>query len=280
MQNNKTLLRLFAAVLCLLLVGCAQKGRIAPVESRSVTVDPDLEQQSASGMRLLNPGPVPDGFYRVKRGDTLAGIALEHGLDWRDMAQWNQISDPNLIDVGQLLRIRDPKLRPPSKKPASGPQLAQSQANQPAMAPSTASKPGDMGVNSAAPTSAQTGPTLTGWRWPSNGQVVSQFSEGGRKGIAIAGAPGEAIHAAEAGKVVYAGNGLRGYGNLVIVKHDGDLLSAYAHNRSILVKEGQLVKRGQQIAELGMTDAEKPMLHFEIRKAGKPVDPLAYLPNR
>ena len=158
MQNNKTLLRLSAAVLCLLLVGCAQKGRIAPVESRSVTVDPDLEQQSASGMRLLNPGPVPDGFYRVKRGDTLAGIALEHGLDWRDMAQWNQISDPNLIDVGQLLRIRDPKLRPPSKKPASGPQLAQSQANQPAMAPSTASKPGDMGVNSAAPTSAQTGP--------------------------------------------------------------------------------------------------------------------------
>ncbi|MGA1665251.1 MAG: peptidoglycan DD-metalloendopeptidase family protein, partial [Burkholderiaceae bacterium] len=120
----------------------------------------------------------------------------------------------------------------------------------------------------------------SGWRWPSNGQVVSQFSEGGRKGIAIAGAPGEAVFAAETGKVVYAGNGLRGYGNLVIVKHDNDLLSAYAHNRNILVKEGQLVKRGQQIAELGMTDADKPMLHFEIRKAGKPVDPLGYLPNR
>ncbi|MFZ9177327.1 MAG: LysM peptidoglycan-binding domain-containing protein, partial [Burkholderiaceae bacterium] len=115
MHNNKTLLRLSAAVLCVLLVGCAQKGRIAPVESRSVSVDPELEQQSASGMRLLNPGPVPDGFYRVKRGDTLAGIALEHGLDWREMAQWNQISDPNLIDVGQLLRIRDPKLRLPPK---------------------------------------------------------------------------------------------------------------------------------------------------------------------
>ena len=275
MQNNKTFLHLSAALICVLLVGCAQKGRVAPVESRSVTVDPELEQRSASGMRLMNPGPVPDGFYRVKRGDTLASIALEHGLDWREMAQWNQITDPNLIDVGQLLRIRDPKLRLATKKPAPAPQA---QAVQPT-APSSAAKPADA-ATSQAPAAAQASPAATGWRWPSNGQVVSQFSEGGRKGIAIAGAPGEAVFAAEGGKVVYAGNGLRGYGNLVIVKHDNDLLSAYAHNRSILVKEGQLVKRGQQIAELGMTDADKPMLHFEIRKAGKPVDPLGYLPNR
>jgi lipoprotein NlpD len=275
MQNNKIFLHLSAALICVLLVGCAQKGRIAPVESRSVTVDPELEQRSASGMRLMNAGPVPDGFYRVKRGDTLASIALEHGLDWREMAQWNQITDPNLIDVGQLLRIRDPKLRLATKKP--GPS-AQAQAAQPATPPS-AVKPAETAVGQA-PAPAQASPAATGWRWPSNGQVVSQFTEGGRKGIAIAGAPGEAVFAAEGGKVVYAGNGLRGYGNLVIVKHDNDLLSAYAHNRTILVKEGQLVKRGQQIAELGMTDADKPMLHFEIRKAGKPVDPLGYLPNR
>ena len=275
MQNNKIFLHLSAALICVLLVGCAQKGRVAPVEFRSVTVDPELEQRSASGMRLMNPGPVPDGFYRVKRGDTLASIALEHGLDWREMAQWNQITDPNLIDVGQVLRIRDPKLRLATKKPAPAPQA---QAVQPT-APSSAAKPADA-ATSQAPAAAQASPAATGWRWPSNGQVVSQFSEGGRKGIAIAGAPGEAVFAAEGGKVVYAGNGLRGYGNLVIVKHDNDLLSAYAHNRSILVKEGQLVKRGQQIAELGMTDADKPMLHFEIRKAGKPVDPLGYLPNR
>ena len=274
MQNNKTFLHLSAALICVFLVGCAQKGRIAPVESRSVTVDPEVEQQTASGMRLLNAGPVPDGFYRVKRGDTLASIALEHGLDWREMAQWNQISDPNLIDVGQLLRIRDPKLRLATKKPVPAAQAAA----QPASPPVTA-KPAEAAAGQA-PAPAQASPAATGWRWPSNGQVVSQFSEGGRKGIAIAGAPGEAVFAAEGGKVVYAGNGLRGYGNLVIVKHDNDLLSAYAHNRSILVKEGQLVKRGQQIAELGMTDADKPMLHFEIRKAGKPVDPLGYLPNR
>lgn len=276
MHNNKIFLHLSAAVICVLLVGCAQKGRVAPVESRSVTADPELEQRSASGMRLLNPGPVPDGFYRVKRGDTLASIALEHGLDWREMAQWNQITDPNLIDVGQLLRIRDPKLRLPSKKSAPA---AQAQATQPATSPSTTAKPAESG-SGQAPAASSPSPAASGWRWPSNGQVVSQFSEGGRKGIAIAGAPGEAVFAAETGKVVYAGNGLRGYGNLVIVKHDNDLLSAYAHNRSILVKEGQLVKRGQQIAELGMTDADKPMLHFEIRKAGKPVDPLGYLPNR
>lgn len=275
MQNNKTLLHFSAALMCVFLVGCAQKGRIAPVESRSVTVDPELEQRSASGMRLMNAGPVPDGFYRVKRGDTLASIALEHGLDWREMAQWNQITDPNLIDVGQLLRIRDPKLRLPSQKSA---QTAQAQAAQPTTPPSAA-KPADPAPGQV-PAASQPSPMAAGWRWPSNGQVVSQFSEGGRKGIAIAGAPGEAVFAAETGKVVYAGNGLRGYGNLVIVKHDNDLLSAYAHNRSILVKEGQLVKRGQQIAELGMTDADKPMLHFEIRKAGKPVDPLGYLPNR
>jgi lipoprotein NlpD len=275
MHNNKIFLHLSAAVICVLLVGCAQKGRVAPVESRSVTADPELEQRSASGMRLLNPGPVPDGFYRVKRGDTLASIALEHGLDWREMAQWNQITDPNLIDVGQLLRIRDPKLRLPTKKSAPA---AQAQAAQPTTPP-TAAKPADAAPGQA-PAAASPSPAASGWRWPSNGQVVSQFSEGGRKGIAIAGAPGEAVFAAETGKVVYAGNGLRGYGNLVIVKHDNDLLSAYAHNRSILVKEGQLVKRGQQIAELGMTDADKPMLHFEIRKAGKPVDPLGYLPNR
>jgi lipoprotein NlpD len=278
MQKDKTLLRFSVVLLTILVVGCAQKGRIAPVESRSVTVDPEVEQQSATGMRLLNPGPVPDGFYRVKRGDTLASIALEHGLDWREMAQWNQISDPNLIDVGQLLRVRDPKLRLATKRPA---QPSVNQATQPT-APPAANKPADAAASAPSSTTPATAasPTATGWRWPSNGQVVSQFSEGGRKGIAIAGAPGEAVYAAEAGKVVYAGNGLRGYGNLVIVKHDGDLLSAYAHNRSIMVKEGQLVKRGQQIAELGMTDADKPMLHFEIRKAGKPVDPLGYLPNR
>jgi lipoprotein NlpD len=110
--------------------------------------------------------------------------------------------------------------------------------------------------------------------------VITQFAEGGSKGIAIAGAPGEAVFAAERGRVVYSGNGLRGYGNLVIVKHANDFITAYAHNRAILVKEGQSVRRGQKIAELGMSDADRPMLHFELRKGGKPIDPLGFLPSR
>ncbi|MDP4617625.1 MAG: peptidoglycan DD-metalloendopeptidase family protein [Burkholderiaceae bacterium] len=123
-------------------------------------------------------------------------------------------------------------------------------------------------------------PAATGWVWPANGQVISGFSEGGNKGLSIAGAPGEAVFAAETGKVVYSGSGLRGYGNLVIVKHEQDVITAYAHNRAILVKEGQTVRRGQKIAELGMSDAERPMLLFEVRKGGKPVDPMTFLPTR
>ena len=122
--------------------------------------------------------------------------------------------------------------------------------------------------------------TSLGWVWPTNGQIMEQFSDSNSKGISIAGASGEAIYAVSDGKVVYSGNGLRGYGNLVIIKHPDEFITAYAHNKSILVKEGETVNKGQKIAEMGMSETDSPKLLFEVRRGGKPLDPLLYLPNR
>ncbi len=288
-----------------LLAGCAQFQPPSPIESRKV---------GAVGQAPRELPAAPAGFYRVKRGDTLVGIALEHGVGWRELAQWNQIANPNLIDVGQMLRVREPK----PEITAQSNQLAQSEPissgpssmkirplegrvvgpsspgvmspsgetiTEVAPAPEAAVTP-EGSVVASAPTSIPTPDAAASalsnlrWGWPANGQVITGFTEGGSKGIAIAGAQGEAVFSAEQGRVVYSGNGLRGYGNLVIVKHPDDFITAYAHNRSILVKEGQTVKRGQKIAELGMSDADKPMLHFEVRRAGKPIDPLSVLPTR
>lgn len=300
-----------------LLAGCAQFQAPSPIESRKVGAAKPADQRTASGRALADLAPVPEGFYRVRRGDTLVGIALEHGVDWRELSQWNQIDNPNRIDVGQVLRVREPK----PERPASSNTLAQSEpiqsrpstmqirplegrpvasgmssdqppaANEtitevaPAVEPGLPAAPADPTMVASAPTSVPeqaVTPLVTNlrWGWPANGQVITGFSDGGSKGIAIAGAPGEAVFSAEQGRVVYSGNGLRGYGNLVIVKHPDDFITAYAHNRSILVKEGQTVKRGQKIAELGMSDADKPMLHFEVRRGGKPIDPMSVLPSR
>jgi lipoprotein NlpD len=267
-----------------LIAGCSSPKYPAPVESRAIS-------KSKAGSTSTKPGvgatasslaPAPDGFYRVRRGDTLIGISLDHGVAWRDLAAWNQIDNPNLIEVDQLLRVRppiptnvasvpratsDPKqqaeIRPlAADKSASGPLPSQQPAAPAATAPAT---------------KAADGIQLS---WPTPGRVITQFADPGYKGIALAGAEGDPILAAGDGRVVYSGSGLRGYGNLVIVKHDGDFLTAYAHNKTILVAEGQNVKRGQKIAELGKTDSDVPKLHFEVRRSGKPVDPLKYLAQR
>ena len=132
----------------------------------------------------------------------------------------------------------------------------------------------------AAPASAREGDENVNWGWPASGSIVSAFDEGRNKGLAIAGRAGDPVFASADGRVVYAGSGLRGYGNLVILKHNNTYLTAYAHNQSLLVKEDQTVKRGQKIAEMGSTDAERVQLHFEIRKQGKPIDPAKLLPSR
>ncbi|MEY4014570.1 MAG: hypothetical protein RLZZ290_1434 [Pseudomonadota bacterium] len=305
-------MKLFFLTLALALASCAHRPP-APIESRTVQQADSPSQTSITGKAKASAAPavtqaavepeqpVPAGMHRVKRGETLIGIALEYGVDWRELASWNQVTNPNRIEVGQMLTVRGPSAAPPAAlvpsqqaaissqidvKPlapaaspspaASAPPVASAPVTPPIAPPPAASTPPE------APVAPPAEPATDGlsWVWPANGGVITQFSEGGSKGIAIAGAPGEAVFAAERGRVVYSGNGLRGYGNLVIVKHANDFITAYAHNRAILVKEGQSVRRGQKIAELGMSDADRPMLHFELRKGGKPIDPLGFLPSR
>jgi len=209
--------------------------------------------------------PAPPGYYRVKKGDTLARIALDHGQAPRDVAQWNSAANPsfnpNVIEVGDLILVKAPSGPKPAKVAEKKPAADKSDA------PTSTPEPVKTEVV------AEPGIRLS---WPAKGKVTGEFSET-NKGIDIAGKVGEPILAASDGKVVYAGNSLRGYGNLVIVKHDNTYLTAYAHNSKLLVKEGDTVRKGQKIAEMGDTDATSPKLHFELRVNGKPVNPTPYL---
>jgi lipoprotein NlpD len=230
---------------------------------------------AVKGLRGLENAGKP-GHYTVQRGDTLVRIALDHGQNWRDLARWNGLDNPNLIEVGEVLRVTAP---------------AESQPARPVVAPATEPPPRQASVVAApAAPSVQAGsaallvPPATGeelsWIWPAQGQTVTLFDEVKNKGLDIAARAGDPVLAAADGRVVYAGAGLRGYGNLIIVKHNNTYLTAYAHNQALLVKEDQMVKQGQRIAEMGSSDADRVKLHFEIRRQGKPVDPLKYLPPR
>ena len=278
----------------LLLAGCATSRNQAPVEDRSgnarvpsppaavvvpAPVDPALNNPAVPPKPgAENAGKV--GFYTVKPGDTLIRIALENGQNWKDLVRWNNLENANLIEVGQVLRVVAPGTDPnaagtkpvltakvetkpltPSATPASGAASASPVPAAGTTAP--AAREGDDDIN---------------WMWPASGPVANAFDDARSKGLAITGKPGDPVLAAADGRVVYAGSGLRGYGNLVILKHNNTYLTAYAHNQVLLVKEDQAVRRGQKIAEMGSTDAERVQLHFEIRKLGKPVDPLEYLP--
>ena len=219
--------------------------------------------------------PVPPGFYRVKRGDTLIRIALDNGQSYRDIAAWNNITDPNLIEVDQVLRVKPP----PSTarvvtKPIEPIKPADSKAS--ADKKVATKKVEEKEVAAAEPKADAVDPPIK-LSWPAKGKVVEEFNEAKNKGIDIAGKMGEPIQAAADGKVVYAGNSLRGYGNLVIIKHDNTYLTAYAHNRTLVVKEGENVRKGQRIAEMGDSDANMVKLHFEVRMNGKPVNPMQYL---
>lgn len=297
---------LCSLALAALLSGCGTTGVQAPVVERH----PSSSSAAASDPRDRDPA-----YYTVKRGDTLLRIALEHGQNYRDLVAWNDLSNPNDIKVDQVLRVLPPNgdtggaqtsaiVMPPvtETKPAApvvpkktGPRgekraysdatLAELRADggsadaKPAPAPAAvvAAAPA---AAAAAPAASAPGDEKISWMWPSEGKVIGTFDEGKNKGVDIAGKSGQQVVAAGAGKVMYAGSGIRGYGNLVIVKHSNSLLSAYAHNRSILVKEGQNVNKGQAIAEMGDSDADRVKLHFEIRQQGKPVDPSKFLPNR
>jgi lipoprotein NlpD len=218
--------------------------------------------------------PTPPGYYRVKRGDTVLRIALDQGQSYRDIVRWNNLTDPNLIEVDQLLLVRPPAgkmtVKPLTSAAATPPTTSAPQK----MAEQRMAPPADPKIEAVKPDAPPPGIRLS---WPAKGKVVEDFIDGKNKGIDIAGKLGDPIQAASDGKVVYAGNSLRGYGNLVIVKHDNTYLTAYAHNRNLLVKEGDSVRKGQTIAEMGDTDANSVRLHFELRVNGKPVDPLPFL---
>ncbi len=299
----------FVAVLfpILLLAGCISQQPVPAVD------------RSISRVAVQPAGP---GYYTVKRGDTLYRIALEHGQDHRDVANWNNIANPSSIKEGQILRVAppgsaaDPVADGAVTKPIEVGSAIESRSLDQAAGGSLTVAPQNgalkreprvgkepysdeayarlnkVGGDSAKPAEASSetkpevapaiaaGPDDVPWMWPTSAKLSAPYSDAGNKGLDFAGKAGDPVLAAGDGKVVYAGSGLRGFGELVIVKHNATYLSAYAHNRKILVKEGQMVSRGQKIAEMGNTDTDSVKLHFEIRKQGKPVDPALYLPKR
>ena len=227
------------------------------------------------------------GYYTVKGGDTLIRIGLDNGQNWRDIARWNGIENPNLIEVGQTLRVvppgADPAVASARPVPVSRPEARALDAKPAPAAAAVASAPvASAPVAPAVPVPApvREGDEDVNWMWPSTGAIGGTFEEGRSKGLSILGKAGDPVFAAADGRVVYAGSGLRGYGNLVIVKHNGTYLTAYAHNQTLLVKEDQAVRRGQKIAEMGSSDSDRVQLHFEVRRQGKPMDPLRLLPQR
>jgi lipoprotein NlpD len=401
MSDTRPLARTLATSACIVLmiwVAACTTRTVAPVEDRRAL--PPRAQPGEPPVDSVPPpsvsaaprtGAEPDWrpqSYTVKRGDTLHAIALEHGLDYRELATWNAIENPNLIRVGQVLRLSPPgestavagtetsvgvttaplrsaapvvesrtataavpvapatpsiarntetlKVSPKAVKERYSAELAREMAkvpvepaqvarveptqvarvdpaqvarvepakaptSQPATTPAASAPPPVTPapppvVANVAPSTPSTPSTPTPstpstprasseddgdleWMWPAKGKLVTGFSDTANlKGIDIAGAAGQPVLASAPGRIVYAGSGLRGYGKLVIIKHNNTFLSAYAHNRDILVKEGQQVKRGEKIAEMGSTDADTVKLHFEIRRLGKPMDPLKYLP--
>jgi lipoprotein NlpD len=236
--------------------------------TKPATVVDRSQVESASASATV---PTPPGYYRVKRGDTVLRIALDQGQSYRDIVRWNNLTDPNLIEVDQLLLVRPPAGKMTVKPLTSAAATPAPQKNTDQRMAEPAAEPKIEAVKPDAP------PPGIRLSWPAKGKVVEDFIDGKNKGIDIAGKLGDPIQAASDGRVVYAGNSLRGYGNLVIVKHDNTYLTAYAHNRNLLVKEGDAVRKGQKIAEMGDTDANSVRLHFELRVNGKPVDPLPFL---
>lgn len=287
-----------AIVLWAALAGCSTSLNRAPVEDRIVAGRSVLPPATAASAPTAVPGEAPKvlpgienagkpGYYTVRQGDTLIRIGLETGQNWKDIVKWNNLDNPNVVEVGQVLRVVPPgtdagvaavrpiassrvETRPLDAKPV--PAGASGVAVAPAPTPVVATP--------APPPASREPDDDVGWMWPAGGAVIAPFDEGKSKGLGIAGKAGDPVLAAADGRVVYAGSGLRGYGNLVILKHNNTYLTAYAHNQTLLVKEDQAVRRGQKIAEMGSTDAERVLLHFEIRRQGKPVDPAKLLPPR
>ncbi|MEO8123267.1 MAG: peptidoglycan DD-metalloendopeptidase family protein [Burkholderiales bacterium] len=270
------------------LAACAGKKTRAPVEDRSVSTAASAASAPASAASQAEAPPLPGaenagkpGYYTVKPGDRLLRIAMDNGQNWRDLVKWNNLENANVIEVGQVLRVVPPAAdaQTATTRQTGAAQTEPRPIDRPPAAGSVASA-----TPVATPSAPQTTPTAgvddVVWAWPASGPVIVPFDDARSKGIVIGGKAGDPVFAAADGRVVYAGSGLRGYGNLLIVKHNDTYLTAYAHNQTLLVKEDQVVRRGQRIAEMGSTDADSVQLHFEIRRLGKPIDPIKLLPPR
>ena len=266
-------------VVALSVAGCGTR-RWAPVVDRGRSAPP-----AASAAQ-----PMPPGSYMVKRGDTLYSIALDNGADYREVAQWNGLDDPTKISIGQVLRVRPPEDRSAVQvAPARG--AGRVEARPLDSAPQQGRGDGSAKTEPKAvrlPYSRENVAILSkedkpdaeaiAFIWPAKGKILAGFAEPRSKGIDIEGRIGDPVVAAAAGRVTYSGTGIPGLGKLVVIKHDNGFITVYAHNKDILVKEQQSVARGQKIAEIGSTDAERPKLHFQIRKGSAAVDPMRYLP--
>lgn len=322
------------ALMLLGLAACASQAP-APVTDLSGTRGSDRKAAPAKNAAKPSTPQIAastNGLHTVQRGDTLYAIAFANSLDYRDIAAWNRLDSPDLILVGQVLKLTAPpgavetvplddepeavvqplaetpvlrepqavllpyseenwakvsQVQPPAAKPAVAAPAVPAGVTpviaKPAGVEPPAVKPAIAAAVPAAPAAGPSpaAPAKNGrWLWPAEGTLAGRFGAAGGKGIDIVGARNSPVVAVAPGKVVYSGSGLRGYGQLLIIKHAGEYLSAYAHNESILVKEGDSVKAGQKIALMGDSDAERVKLHFEIRRYGKPLDPLNYLPER
>ncbi|MCU0923926.1 MAG: peptidoglycan DD-metalloendopeptidase family protein [Burkholderiaceae bacterium] len=275
------------ALVAVLAAGCASRTHKAPVEQRQPAAAAQAPAATVPSPAVVAPAvPVlpgaenagKPGYYTVKPGDTLIRIGLEAGQNWRDIARWNGLGNANVIEVGQVLRVMPPAGNGVAVQPVTTAGPVESRPLDAAAAAPTASAPP---VPTPAVAAARIDPEEDlGWAWPAGGPVLAAFDDNKTKGLVIGGQAGDPVLASAAGRVVYAGSGLRGYGNLVIVKHNASFLTAYAHNQALLVKEDEVVRRGQKIAEMGSTDAERVQLHFEIRRQGRPIDPARLLPPR
>lgn len=260
-----------------LLAGCTSSPRVpAPVEDRTAMGRSTSPSAAPAGEAVkAMPGSEnagKPGYYTVQRGDTLTRIGLDHGQGWRDLVRWNNLSNPDVIEVGQVLRVVPPGGAVETAGVVVRPIAPTANATASATPPKPESTPSTQ--------TATSGDDGLGFVWPANGALIAGFDEVKNKGLDIAGKAGDPVNAAADGQVVYAGSGLRGYGNLIILKHNNTFLTAYAHNQTLLVKEDQKVRKGQKIAEMGKSDADRVKLHFEVRRQGKPVDPAKFLPAR
>ncbi len=281
----------------LVIAGCSTPRGPAPVEDRgTMTRAPSAAVPGGPPMTTdANGKPLAGienygkpGYYAVRPGDTIRRIGADTGQRWQDIVRWNNIDNPDLIEVGQVLRVIPPNGTAVAVAPPAGMSPSEGATTKPVTPPPAlvltppASSPVKPPVTASpsAPGSGNSGDEDLGWIWPASGSLIAGFDEAKNKGYDISGKAGDPVLAAADGRVVYAGAGLRGYGNLIILKHNNTYLTAYAHNQTLLVKEDQSVQKGQKIAEMGNSDADRVKLHFEIRRQGKPVDPSRYLPGR